>query len=76
MSESQHLIKMVGDIARFFESEKDTEAAVSGIVKHIEMFWDPRMRRKVVEKFSAFEEDVSPIARAAIERLAKKQSFV
>ncbi|TAH46873.1 MAG: formate dehydrogenase, partial [Gammaproteobacteria bacterium] len=40
---------MANDIAAYFASEPDREAAISGIVNHIEKTWDPRMRRQIIQ---------------------------
>jgi formate dehydrogenase subunit delta len=45
----QHLIKMANQIGTFFQSEPDRAAALEGIAGHIKRFWDPRMRRQIVE---------------------------
>ena len=75
MSDSSHLVRMVCDIANFFATEQDNEAAVNGIVNHLEKFWDPRMRRKLIAGFPAVSHEMPPIARAAVERLAKSASL-
>ena len=43
------LIKMANSIAAFFESEPDRQVAVAGVAGHIARFWDPRMRREIIE---------------------------
>jgi formate dehydrogenase subunit delta len=45
----QHLIKMANQIGTFFQAEPDRAAALEGIAGHIKRFWDPRMRRQIVE---------------------------
>ena len=42
------LVKMVNEIASFFEAERDRTVALEGIAGHIKRFWDPRMRRELV----------------------------
>ena len=44
-----HLIKMANQIGAFFQAEPDRTAALDGIAGHIKRFWDPRMRRQIVE---------------------------
>lgn len=68
-SSSQHLVQMVNDIAGFFDAEPDHEAAIAGIENHLRKFWDPRMRRKLIEHMHAGATDIAPTARAAIDRL-------
>ena len=43
-----HLVKMVNDIASFFESEADRSKGAKGVADHIKSFWDPRMRREIL----------------------------
>lgn len=42
------LVKMVNEIAEFFESESDAKAVSEGIAGHVRRFWDPRMRRELL----------------------------
>ncbi len=44
----QRLIAMANDIAAFFESE-DKAAAAENVRTHLTKFWEPRMRRQIVE---------------------------
>ena len=68
---SAALVKMVNDIADYFQSEPDRELAVDGIVNHLTRFWEPRMRRKIVAYFAERKgEGLSELARAAVARLA------
>jgi formate dehydrogenase subunit delta len=63
------LVTMANQIALFFAAEPH-DAAVSGIETHIRKFWDPRMRAKILGLVAAGGVGLSPLARAAIERLA------
>lgn len=42
------LIKMANQIGTFFESIPDREQALLEIAGHLEKFWDPRMRQKLI----------------------------
>lgn len=66
MSADSHLIKMMCDIARFFAPERDDAEAVNGIVNHIEKFWNPRMRHKLIASSPVVKDDVP------LEQLAKR----
>ena len=44
-----HLVKMANDIANFFKSEPDHQVALDGVAGHIRRFWDPRMRRAIIQ---------------------------
>ncbi|RXZ37989.1 formate dehydrogenase [Oxalobacteraceae bacterium CAVE-383] len=45
----EHLVKMANQIGSFFESMQDHEKALSDIATHLKRYWDPRMRRALLE---------------------------
>lgn len=45
---AQKLVKMVNEIASFFEAEPDRDVALEAVAGHLKRFWDPRMRREIV----------------------------
>ena len=46
------LVRMANQIGDFFETEADHAAALGDIAGHIRRFWDPRMRREILQRFS------------------------
>ena len=48
-----HLVKMANEIAAFFESEPDRSVVEESIASHLKRFWDPRMRRQLLESIDA-----------------------
>ena len=40
---------MANEIAAFFEAEPDRATALEGVAGHIQRFWDPRMRREILQ---------------------------
>ena len=44
-----HLVKMANDIGTFYESLPDRKEAVNSIAMHLKNFWEPRMRREIIE---------------------------
>ncbi|MEQ8233392.1 MAG: formate dehydrogenase subunit delta [Gammaproteobacteria bacterium] len=68
MSDSQ-LVQMANDIAAYFDSEPDRELAVRGIEQHLQRFWEPRMRRKIIALASRDDVALDPLAAAAVARL-------
>jgi formate dehydrogenase subunit delta len=69
---SAALVKMANDIADYFQSEKDRQLAVDGIVNHITRFWEPRMRKKILTHYAEqCGEGLNELARAAIAKLAE-----
>lgn len=62
------LVTMANQIAAFFAPQGEVRA-VPQIAKHIQNFWDPRMRRQIAEHVAASGSGLDPLARAAIESL-------
>ena len=60
------LTQMANQIARNFAVQGE-EAAIAATCNHIKKYWDPRMRRQVIDGDRA---GFDPIAKAAVEQLA------
>ena len=60
------LAYMANQIGKFFAHQKDDQA-VASINEHIRKFWDPRMRRQILEELDTAELD--PRVRRAVEQL-------
>lgn len=69
MSTQDRLIYMANQIARNLASEGH-ERSVDMCADHIRSFWDPRMRRSIVALASERPDALSPIAAAAVARIA------
>ena len=72
----ERLVAMANDIARYFASEPDPEAGVSGVAGHLRKFWDPRMRRQLIAHLDSGGAGLDDLARLAVRRLAQEQSVV
>lgn len=44
----QHLIQMANGVGHFYATESRRDEAIAGIARHMQRFWDPRMRQKIV----------------------------
>ena len=63
----QHLIEMANRIGEFFESMPDRDEALVGISEHIRSFWEPRMRRVILNALdNASASTMREIVRAAL----------
>jgi formate dehydrogenase subunit delta len=62
------LVYMANQIAKFFAIHPEPEA-VAGTADHLRKFWDPRMRRLIVEHFDAGGQGLDAITRKAVEQL-------
>ncbi len=60
------LAYMANQIGRFFAHQKE-EQAVAAINDHLRKFWDPRMRKQIVEQLDGAALD--PRVRQAVEQL-------
>lgn len=67
---STQLVTMANDIAAFFDSASDAGQASQSVATHLRRYWDPRMRKKIVEYVASGGEGLVPIARSAVELLA------
>lgn len=63
----ERLVEMANDIGAYFDVERDENVAVAGIRGHLERFWEPRMRRKLIEHVARHgAEELAPRVRAAV----------
>jgi formate dehydrogenase subunit delta len=60
-----HLTNMANQIARNLAAQGE-DAAIAATAQHIRDFWDPRMRKQLVD---AGGKGLDPIACAALDRL-------
>jgi len=68
----ERLVAMANDIAAFFDAEPDKAIAAEGVRFHMTRFWDPRMRREILEHVGAGGVGMSPTAIAAVKMLVPK----
>jgi formate dehydrogenase subunit delta len=69
--DEQNLIDMANRIGEFFDSMPDRDEALDGVADHIRRFWEPRMRRKLLEALDrpdAAGIQMSPIVKEALHR--------
>ncbi|MBS1212059.1 MAG: formate dehydrogenase, delta subunit [Proteobacteria bacterium] len=66
-----NLVKMANNIGAFFQAEPDRATAVHGVVDHIRKFWDPRMRKQIIEYYREGGAGLSEIVSQAVKQLAE-----
>lgn len=66
---ADRLVHMANQIADFFSSYPQ-EQAVAGVADHLHKFWDPRMRKQIIEYVGTDGAGLRDIALAAIKKLA------
>ncbi len=59
------LVTMVNQIADFHRRQPN-EVATAEVVKHLERFWEPRMRKQIFAHLDAGGEGLSEISRSAV----------
>lgn len=67
--ELHRLIKMANEIGGFF-GQMPREEAISATAVHLKNFWEPRMRREIIEYAERDGAELHEIVRAAVRRLA------
>jgi formate dehydrogenase subunit delta len=68
MNSTERLVYMANQIATNLATDNDPVAA---ILRHIHLYWDPRMKMLILENDRS---GLSPFAAAAISRLAETQN--
>jgi formate dehydrogenase subunit delta len=64
--EMEHLIKMANEIGGFFEQMPDRSEAVNSIATHLRNFWEPRMRRQIIDHVEHGGGELKQIVRDAV----------
>ena len=66
----EHLVKMANQIGQFFRAEPDRASAVAGIETHLRRYWEPRMRKAIVQHLEQGGEGLEDLVKMAVQRLA------
>jgi formate dehydrogenase subunit delta len=69
----EKLTYMANQIGAFFRHRPEPQA-VADTLDHLKKYWDPRMRREIVDHFKAGGAGLDPIVRQAVEELAADHS--
>jgi len=64
-----HLVKMANEIGSFFVTANDEDTAAQLIADHLKRFWEPRMRRQIIEHLSRGGEGLAPAVARAVGKL-------
>ena len=62
------MVHMANQIALFFASYPHDEA-VDGVTDHLRSFWEPRMRKQIIDYVSAGGHGLHALALEAVKRL-------
>jgi formate dehydrogenase subunit delta len=67
----EYLVQMANDVSAFFAPDREVALAAAAVAHHLKRYWDPRMRRQIVECLDTDDASaLTPVARAGIEILA------
>ena len=69
---TEKLVMMANQIATFFAAQGE-ERAVPQIAKHIEHFWEPRMRAAIRSHVAAGGAGLDPLTLAALQQLSRSR---
>ena len=69
----EHLVQMANDIGAFFAAEPGGEPPAKAVCNHFKRYWDPRMRRQMIEHFHAGGEGLEEPARGGVALLAAEK---
>ena len=62
-----HLVMMANDIGAYFAGYPSHDEAVAAIEHHLRHFWEPRMRRDLVDYAARGGAGLKPLVREAID---------
>ncbi len=62
------LVYMANQIGKFFVTQGKDEA-VAGTADHLHKFWDPRMRKQILDHVAQGGEGLDPLVKQAVEQL-------
>lgn len=72
--EVHHLVKMANEIGGFFAQMPDRDEALSSIAGHLKNFWEPRMRREIIEYAHRDGSELTELVRDAVLSLKLPES--
>ena len=67
------LVRMINQIAQFFDPYPEAEA-VAGVAEHLHKFWDPSMRRELIDARQQLAPRLHPLANSALTVLAAERA--
>ncbi|MGA8279042.1 MAG: formate dehydrogenase subunit delta [Rhodanobacteraceae bacterium] len=70
----ERLVQMANDIASYFESEPDRDAAVNGVATHLVRFWTPRMRDEICAHLNSGGSGLVELAQAGVGRMSAQRT--
>jgi formate dehydrogenase subunit delta len=69
---TEHLVTMANDIAAFFQKAAEKDEAAQSVATHLHRYWDPRMRKLIVEHVQSGGAGLSQLARDGVQILSQE----
>ncbi len=66
----ERLVTMANQIGTFFESASTRDEAIDSIAQHLKNFWEPRMRKEIIEYVDRGDGALKDVVREAVLRLS------
>jgi formate dehydrogenase subunit delta len=66
------LVAMANDIAAFFDAESDKAVAAEGVRAHLQKYWEPRMRREIIEHLQGGGSGLTLLALSGVKLLQER----
>lgn len=73
--ESEQMVHMANQIALFFASYP-REEAVASVTDHLQKFWEPRMRKQIMDYVASGDGGLHDLVREAVKRLQESSAKV
>lgn len=70
----KNLIRMVNQIAANLHHGRSDEMTIEETSTHLEKFWARSMKANIIESLSDSDNGLTPLARQAVEQLAKART--
>jgi formate dehydrogenase subunit delta len=65
---TENLVRMANQIGTFFEAMPDRAVALEEMAQHIRKFWEPRMRKQLLEHVDQSGDGLNQMAAEALAR--------
>ncbi|MDM0043032.1 formate dehydrogenase subunit delta [Variovorax dokdonensis] len=65
---TENLVRMANQIGTFFEAMPDRAVALEEMAQHIRKFWEPRMRKQLLEHVDRSGDGLNQMASEALAR--------
>jgi formate dehydrogenase subunit delta len=69
---TEQLVTMANDIASFFHGAVDPNEAARNVATHLRLYWDPRMRKQLLEHLRSGGAGLGDLARNGAELLMRE----